>query len=87
MTACYSDRIEITSPGGLYGHMTPESFEAGDTGYRNPLVAEIMHHMGYAQRFGLGVRLARGALRKNGNPEPSFDFQPGRVQVTVKAGK
>ena len=83
----YSDRIEITSPGGLYGHMTPESFEAGDTGYRNPLVAEIMHHLGYAQRFGLGVQLARNALRKNGNPEPTFDFQPTRVQVTVQANK
>ena len=83
----YSDRVEFISPGGLYGHMTPESFEQGDTAYRNPLVAEIMHHLGYAQRFGLGIPLARSALRKNGNPEPVFDFHPGRVQVTVPAGE
>ena len=81
----YSDRIEITSPGGLHGHMTPESFEAGDTGYRNPLVAEVMHHLGYAQRFGLGVPLARRALKENGNPEPAFDFQPTQFRVTVQA--
>lgn len=83
----YRDRVEIISPGGLYGHMTPESFEQGDTGYRNPLVAEIMHHLGYAQRFGLGVPLARSALRRNGNPEPAFDFHPSRVQVTVPASE
>ena len=55
----YADRVEIASPGGLYGRMTRENFGKGDTDYRNPLLAEIMHHLGYAQRFGLGVPLAR----------------------------
>ena len=54
----YSDRVEIQNPGGLYGRVTPENFRAGATDYRNPLVAEIMHHLGYAQRSrrsGTGV--------------------------------
>lgn len=81
----YADRVEITSPGGLYGRMTPENFGKGDTDYRNPLLAEIMHNLGFAQRFGLGVPLARRQLAENGNPEPEFQFEPARVIATVRA--
>ena len=80
----YADRVEIANPGGLYGRMTPENFGKGDTDYRNPLLAEIMHHLGFAQRFGLGVPLARRLLAANGNPEPEFHFEPARVVVTVR---
>ena len=66
------------------GRITPENFGMGDTDYRNPLLAEIMHHLGFAQRFGLGVRLARQALAANGNPPPEFDFQPTLVVATVR---
>ena len=79
----FADRVEIASPGGLYGRITPRNFGMGDTDYRNPLLAEIMHHLGFAQRFGLGVRLARQALAANGNPPPEFDFQPTLVVATV----
>ena len=80
----YADRVEIANPGGLYGRMTRENFGKGDTDYRNPLLAEIMHHLGFAQRFGLGVPLARRLLTANGNPEPEFHFEPARVVVTVR---
>ncbi|MXW18049.1 MAG: transcriptional regulator [Gemmatimonadetes bacterium] len=81
----YSDRVEIRSPGGLYGRVTPENFGTGAVDHRNPLVAEIMHHLGFAQRFGLGIPLARKELRRNGNPEPDFDLGPTHVVVTVEA--
>ena len=81
----YSDRVEISSPGGLYGRMTRENFGRGDTDYRNPLLAEIMHNLGFAQRFGLGIPLARKLLAENGNPEPEFHFEPTRVVATVRA--
>lgn len=80
----YEDRIEMRSPGGLYGKVNPQNFGQGPTEYRNPLVAEIMHHLGFAQRFGLGIPLARESLAKNGNPQPDFDFQLTMVQVTVR---
>ena len=80
----YADRVEIVSPGGLYGRMTPENFGSGDTDYRNPLVAEIMHNLGFAQRFGLGLRLAREGLAQNGNPQPEFEFQSSLVAATVR---
>jgi len=80
----YVDRVEITSPGGLYGRITPENFGQGDTDYRNPLIAEVMHHLGFAQRFGLGLPLARRALVENGNPKPDFQLERSLVGVTVR---
>jgi len=80
----FSDRVEIHSPGGLYGQVTPENFGTGATDYRNPLIAEIMCHLGFAQRFGLGIPLARRALADNGNPPPQFVFQPTCVLAVVK---
>lgn len=80
----YTDRIEIRSPGGLYGKMTREDFGKGPTDYRNPLVAEMMHHLGFAQRFGLGIPIAKDALARNGNPEPEFVFEPTVIQVTLR---
>ena len=81
----YSDRVEITSPGGLYGRMTPENFGEGDTDYRNPLLAEIMANLGFAQRFGLGIPLAKEALSANRNPMPEFRLEHLRVTATVRA--
>ena len=80
----YAGRIEITSPGGLYGRVTAENFGKGVTDYRNALLAEIMRHLGFAQRFGLGVPLAERALRENGNPPAEFEFQPVQVTVTLR---
>lgn len=80
----YSDRVEIVSPGGLYGQVTRQNIFQGVTDYRNPLVAEIMHHLGFAQRFGLGIALAQQQLDANGNPPAAFDFQRSTVAVTVR---
>ena len=80
----YSDRIEIQNPGGLYGRVTSENIGAGATDYRNPLIAEIMRNLGFAQRFGVGLSIARKALEDNGNPPPEFDFSPTHVTVIVR---
>lgn len=81
----YADRVEIASPGGLYGRMNRDNFGQGDTDYRNPLLAEIMANLGFAQRFGLGIPLAKEALRANGNPPPEFRFEQQLVTATVWA--
>ncbi|GBE11364.1 divergent AAA domain protein [bacterium BMS3Bbin12] len=80
----YADRIEIQNPGGLYGRVTSENIGGGATDYRNPLIAEIMRNLGFAQRFGMGLPVAKKALEDNGNPAPEFDFSPTHVAVTVR---
>lgn len=63
----YSDRVEVISPGGPFGIVTKENFGSGITDYRNPHVAEAMRTLGYVQRFGVGISVARDHARKNGN--------------------
>jgi ATP-dependent DNA helicase RecG len=84
----FSDRIEIHNPGGLYGRARPDTFgKPGGNDYRNPTVAGALHVLGFVQRFGMGVPLARKACRENGNPEPEFLFQPSSFAVIVRARK
>lgn len=81
----YSDRIEILSPGGPYGLVTKETFGMpGATDYRNAYLAEAMRTLGYVQRFGVGIQIAREELRKNGNPPPDFTVEDRHVLVTVR---
>lgn len=79
----YDDRIEIQSPGGLYGMASPENFPK-QTDYRNPVVSEAMATLGFVNAFGRGVIRAQDALRKNGNPPAEFTFDPSHVLVTVR---
>lgn len=80
----FDDRVDIQSPGGLYGRVTRDNIEQGVTDYRNPMVAEIMYHLGFAQRFGVGIPIAREALRDNGNPPLEFRVTSAGVTATVR---
>ena len=45
----FSDRLEIQSPGGLYGEASPQNFPQ-KTSYRNPVITEAMKVLGYVNR-------------------------------------
>ena len=82
----FDDRIEIISPGGPYGVVNVDNFgESGAADYRNPIIAEAMRVLGMVQRYGLGIDLARKALKDNGNPEIDFQVNPNWVHCVVKA--
>lgn len=82
----FSDRIEIHSPGGPYGRVTPENFgQPHSTDYRNPILAEALKVLGFVQRFGVGIALARKACADNGNPLPQFEVQPSAVLCTLRS--
>lgn len=81
----YDDRIEIISPGGPYGTVTPDNFgQPGVSDYRNPNLAEALHVLGFVQRFGVGIATARRALASNGNPLPEFEVNSAYVGVTLR---
>ena len=69
----FDDRIEIQSPGPLYGYANPENFPR-QTSYRNPIIAEAMKVLGFVNRFGRGVERAQASLARNGNPPAEFIF-------------
>jgi ATP-dependent DNA helicase RecG len=82
----FSDRIEISNPGGPYGQTTIENFgRPGITDYRNPHIAEALHTLGYVQRFGVGIAIARKQLAENGNPALEFQVERAHVLALVRS--
>ncbi|MBT9555809.1 MAG: putative DNA binding domain-containing protein [Myxococcales bacterium] len=82
----YSDRVEIESPGGLYGRVNEANFgERGATDYRNPTLAAALKVLGFVQSFGMGIPIARKRCADNGNPPPEFKFSPSHVLCIVRA--
>ena len=77
------DRLEIQSPGGLYGEASAENFP-DQTSYRNPIVAEALKALGYVNRYGRGVLRAQEALAANRSPRAEFRFDSGYVLATVR---
>lgn len=74
----YSDRVEITNPGGLYGLARPENFpDVND--YRNPIIAEALKVLGYVNRFNRGIALAQKEFFENGNGKILFDVKKQTV--------
>jgi len=69
----FADRLEIINPGPLYGEATPANFPR-QTSYRNPVVAEALAVLGFVNQYGRGVIRAQEALKRNGSPEPRFEF-------------
>jgi len=81
----FSDRIEIHNPGGPYGQVNRENFgQPGITDYRNPNLSAAMKSLGYVQKFGIGISLARKELEKNGNPPPNFQVEDTHVCVIMR---
>lgn len=80
----FDDRIEIHNPGGPFGSVTPENFgQPGVTDYRNPNLAEALRALGFVQRFGAGIAIARKALGER----LRFEVQSGFVAVIVGKGE
>lgn len=82
----YADRVEILSPGGPYGQVTADNFgQPGITDYRNPTFAALLKDLGFVERFGIGISIARKSLIANGNPEPQFTVSGTHIHAIVRA--
>lgn len=80
----FNDRIEITSPGGPYGVVTPENFGTGVTDYRNPNIGAALKTFGFVQSFGRGISIARNQLQQNGNPDLEFEVNQSMINCTIR---
>jgi ATP-dependent DNA helicase RecG len=82
----FNDRIEVNSPGGPDGSVTVANFgQPGVTDYRNRHLAEVMSNLGFVQRFGIGIALARREMDKNGNPPIEFEVNSSFVLAILRA--
>ena len=68
----FSDHLEITNAGGLYGNARPENFPKIND-YRNPIIAGAMKSLGYVNRYNRGIGQVQKELSENGNPPALFD--------------
>ncbi len=67
--AVFKDRVEIRSPGGLYGGLTLEDLRKGHVSRRrNPLIAELFRRIDMVEAWGRGMPL----ILKN---EPDVKFR------------
>lgn len=68
----YTDRIEVSSPGGLPAGMT-----LADLGHksirRNALIADLLHRIDFIEKAGTGIGRIRDEARAEGCPEPAFE--------------
>jgi ATP-dependent DNA helicase RecG len=79
----FHDRLEIHNPGSLYGDLTKVEFPRG-TSYRNPVLAEAAKTLGFANRFGRGITLAKAVLEKNGSPELEYEVGANHLLMIVR---
>ena len=77
------DRLEIQSPGSLYGEASSQNFPQ-QTSYRNPVIAEALKALDYVNRYGRGVIRAQEALVRNQSPPAEFRFDAGFVLATLR---
>jgi ATP-dependent DNA helicase RecG len=81
----FSDRIEILNPGGPFGQVNKANFGmAGITDYRNSYLAEAMRNLGYVQKFGVGISLAKNELQKNENLPLEFQVEDTYVLAVMR---
>ena len=83
---CYSDRVEIHSPGLLLPGITVEQMERGEvqSKLRNPTLANLLKDIpGYMERLGSGIRFMLDETKRLGLPAPQFR-EMGEFVVTFR---
>ncbi len=70
--AIYDDRLEVTSPGGLYNGLTYEEAMHGHSKLRNRAIANVFNQMGLIEAWGTGIRRIMEAAENYGLPAPQF---------------
>ena len=70
--AIYDDRLEVTSPGGLYNGLTYEEVMNGHSKIRNKGIANIFSQMGLIEAWGSGIKRILNAAKEYGLLEPKF---------------
>ena len=78
----YTDRLEVTSPGGLPAHITVDNIV--DEHYsRNPRLVNGLYQWGYIEELGLGVDRMIEDMVSAGHVPPTFEAKGHRFTVLL----
>lgn len=78
----FIDRMEIHSPGSLYGRMTVDQLGIAKTDIRNPALAVMAESMTEAENRYSGIPTMRNEMKAYGLPEPKFENRRNEFVVT-----
>lgn len=68
--AIYDNRLEVTSPGGLYNGLTYEEIMQGHSKIRNKGIANIFGQMGLVEAWGSGIKRIFNGAKSYGLSKP-----------------
>ena len=78
----YRDRMEIHSPGNLYGRMTVDQLGVARPNLRNPALATMAESLTRAENRYSGIPTMRREMKQHGLPEPVFENRRNEFVVT-----
>jgi len=78
----FSDRLEITSPGGLPGPVTVDNI-VDERFSRNSAIVQVLSDMGFIERLGYGVDRVIALMREMNLPDPKFAETAGGFRVIL----
>jgi ATP-dependent DNA helicase RecG len=79
----FDDRLEVTSPGGLPGHITLDNI-VEEHYSRNPRTVRGLYYWGYIEELGLGVDRMIEEMLQDGHPAPEFVSKPHSFSVVLR---
>ena len=81
--AMFSDRIEITSPGGLPDGMTEDDYYSGGISIlRNRIIGNVFLRLRLIERFGTGIRRIIESYSQS-DKKPIFDIHENSIHIIL----
>ncbi|MCR5783580.1 MAG: putative DNA binding domain-containing protein [Clostridia bacterium] len=81
--AIYDNRLEVTSPGGLYNGLTFEEALQGHSKLRNRAIANVFSQMGLIEAWGTGLQRIQNLAKEYGLPDVKFTEMPEMFRVEL----
>lgn len=79
----FDDRLEVSSPGMLYGGLDLQTAKMGKSNCRNEAIAEAFHYMHIAEAWGTGLPRIINRCKAYGLPDPLFEEFGDGFKATV----
>jgi ATP-dependent DNA helicase RecG len=84
--ALHRDRVEVSSPGGFAGGVTPANILRHAPVHRNELLAETLQQLGFVDRAGVGVDRIYERLLRFGARLPTYRADASSVSLSLPLG-
>lgn len=81
--ALYDDRLEVTSPGGLYKDLTLEEALSGRSMIRNRAITNAFAQMGLIEAWGTGIKRIKDEAQEYNLPKPAFEASENMFRVNL----